>query len=253
MLGFIGNSADDVWRKAVSSIKDVMLVEENLQTSFRNIRGGNKVKELLHVCFTIKNPRQRIVFGHPFSPAYAIVEVFWMLAGFNDLSFLDFWNPRIRHFSDNGKRLHGAYGMRLGCQPTLVKKKLDQVYTAYKILGRYPRLRQVVLQIWDKNLDLPNPKPQSKDIPCSIMSHLMIRDGKLEWLQVMRANDLIWGTPINFIQFTMLQEIMAGWLDVDVGSYVHISDDLAVFERCFNNLNNVLPPPKVYLSSRKSN
>jgi thymidylate synthase len=67
----------------------------------------------------------------------------------------------------------------------------------------------------------------------------MIRDGRLEWLQVMRSNDLIWGTPINFVQFTYLQEIMAGWLGVNVGSYVHVSDSLHVYQRHWDELDRL--------------
>jgi len=49
-------------------------------------------------------------------------------------------------------------------------------------------------------------------------------------MQVMRSNDLFLGTPYNFIQFTTLQEVMAGWLGLDLGSYCHLSDSLHVYE-----------------------
>src|SRR5574340_190250 len=63
-----------------------------------------------------------------------------------------------------------------------------------------------------------------------------IRDGKLEWLQVMRSNDLFLGTPHNFVQFTSLQEIMAGWLGVEIGSFVLISDSLHIYEHDIEKL-----------------
>ena len=66
----------------------------------------------------------------------------------------------------------------------------------------------------------------------------MIRNGKLEWLQIMRSNDLVWGTPYNFIQFTTMQELFAGWLNVDIGAYVHVSDSLHVYERHWDELDN---------------
>ena len=90
-------------------------------------------------------------------------------------------------------------------------------------------------------LDLPGPgdAPRSRDIPCNLVSHLLVRQGKLEWLQVMRSNDLIWGTPYNFIQFTTLQEIMAGWLGLDVGTYNHVSDSLHVYERHWQELETL--------------
>ena len=34
-----------------------------------------------------------------------------------------------------------------------------------------------------------------------------VRQGKLEWSQIMRSNDVLLGMPYNFIQFTGLQEI----------------------------------------------
>jgi len=42
----------------------------------------------------------------------------------------------------------------------------------------------------------------------------------------MRSNDLFLGLPHNIVQFTSLQEIVAGWLDVDLGAYNHVSDSL---------------------------
>src|SRR5207249_2638830 len=75
--------------------------------------------ELLHVATTISDPRQRIVFSRAINPAFAIAEVISMLAGSDDLSFLAFWNPRMKKFSDDGLTLCGAYGPRIGSQPSL--------------------------------------------------------------------------------------------------------------------------------------
>jgi thymidylate synthase len=46
---------------------------------------------------------------------------------------------------------------------------------------------------------------------------------------VLRSNDLFLGLPHNFIQFTYLQEILAGWLGLDVGKYFQLSDSLHVY------------------------
>ena len=45
----------------------------------------------------------------------------------------------------------------------------------------------------------------------------------------MRSNDIVFGLPYNFLQFTFLQEIIAGWLNVGVGEYMHISDSLLMY------------------------
>jgi thymidylate synthase len=63
------------------------------------------------------------------------------------------------------------------------------------------------------------------------MGFLKLRSSRLEWMQVMRSNDLFRGLPHNIVQFTALQDMVAGWLGVDVGSYHHVTDSLHVYER----------------------
>lgn len=241
MLCIQGQTAHDVWLDAAAKLRQVASAQESRDQPTR---------ELLHVGFTIADPRQRLVFARPMNPAFAIAEVLWLLAGANDVEFLAFWNPRMRRYLDGpSHRLHGAYGYRLGSRPELdattaavlrgsATTHLDQIYAAYEALRHTEHSRQVVLEIWDSMLDLPNPEPRSKDVPCSLCSHLLVRDGRLEWLQVMRSNDLVWGTPYNFFQWTCVQEIMAGWLGLDVGSYNHISDSLHAYQRHWVELDS---------------
>jgi thymidylate synthase len=239
MIVFDGATADAAWRKAMAHLRQVAPIQAGRDQPTR---------ELLHAAFDLQDPRQRVVFARPINPAFALAEVLWILAGANSVEFLRFWNPRMNRYSDDNVCFHGAYGYRLGHQPHLDpaivvelfprgRPHIDQLQTAYHALTTTPESRQVVLQIWDAELDLPNPNPRSKDIPCNIISHLLVRDDKLEWLQVMRSNDLVWGTPYNFIQWTTVQEIMAGWLGVDVGTYTHISDSLHVYQRHWADLD----------------
>jgi thymidylate synthase len=78
---------------------------------------------------------------------------------------------------------------------------------------------------------LDDGSPSNEDIPCNICSFVKIRNGALEWTQLLRSNDLFLGVPHNFVQFTSLQEILAGWLDVEIGSYTHWADCLHVYDR----------------------
>jgi thymidylate synthase len=160
--------------------------------------------------------------------AFAIADVVWIMTGRNDLAFLEAWNSRLREFVGPGPRLHGAYGYRLRHH-----RGLDQLARAYEALKHNPDTRQIALQIWDSSIDLPTVHgvPADLDIPCNVMSLLKVRDGKLEWLQIVRSNDLFLGVPHNFVQFTCLQEIMAGWLNIDCGAYHQISDSLHLYRR----------------------
>lgn len=247
MIAIDAPTADAAWREAARRLRDDAPVQPGRDQPTR---------ELLHVALTLEDPRQRLVFARPFNPALAVAEVIWLLSGGNSSDFLISWNPGMRRYVDaavDSRVLHGAYGHRLGSRPRLsggVERALrvstntatpaiDQLRAAYETLCFDPDSRQVVLQIWDTRRDLANPEPRSADVPCNLLGHLMIRSGRLEWLQVMRSNDLMWGTPINFVQFTCLQEIVSGWLGIDVGGYVHVSDSLHVYERHWAELDSL--------------
>ncbi|WP_417924869.1 thymidylate synthase [Collimonas pratensis] len=60
-----------------------------------------------------------------------------------------------------------------------------------------------------------------------------------------RSNDLYLGTPHNVVQFTCLQEIMAGWLGIEVGSYVQICDSLHLYEHDLAHFTVSLQVPSV--------
>jgi len=219
---FEGKSADEVWRMAAAELR------HGSDARRQDGRGGS-TQELLHAVFTIQDPRQRwVVARQPaLNPAFAIAEVVWILCGRRDSAFLNYWNSQLPKYAGSGNEYHGAYGFRLRHQ-----FGIDQLERAYQALRHNPDGRQVVLQIWDPRADFPDTygRPLNADIPCSINSLLKIRDGKLEWMQIIRSNDLFRGVPYNFIQFTSMQEVLAGWLGVEIGSYNQLSDSLHLYD-----------------------
>jgi thymidylate synthase len=216
-----GNSADDVWQKLAEAFRSTQYRPD--QPS----RAGN-TKELLHVGLSVEEPRQRWVVSRnpPLNLAFAIAEVVWIVAGRKDAGFLNYWNSQLPEYAGVDDTYHGAYGFRLRKH-----LQIDQIQRAYDALKSNPDTRQVVLQIWDSRIDLPlsNGKPVNPDIPCNLLSLLKVRNGTLEWTQIMRSNDLFLGLPHNFVQFTTLQEIMAGWLGIEVGTFNQLSDSLHVY------------------------
>jgi thymidylate synthase len=227
------DTADQVWRAAALKFSEDGAAK--LQTG----RGG-VTHELLHAGFIINNPRQRwIVSRRPaINPAFAIAEVVWILNGRNDAAFLNHWNPKLPLYAGDVQHYHAAYGFRL-------RKAFgfDQLERAFNALSSNPDTRQVVLQIWSPRIDFPDTagQPVADDIPCNICALPKIRNNKLEWLQIMRSNDLQRGLPYNFIQFTSLQEILAGWLGAGLGAYHHISDSLHVYERDASEVKTIIP------------
>ena len=224
---FDSGSADEAWRLAVSSFRNGEGVRK------QSGRGGNTL-ELLHVTINIRESRQRWVISRTpaLSVAFAIVEVIGILNGRRDSAYLNFFNPRLPQFAGTKPEYYGAYGFRLRQH-----FGFDQLECACNALRTNPDGRQVVLQIWDAKSDFPSDHgaPVADDIPCNICSLLKVRDGRLEWSQIMRSNDLFLGLPHNFVQFMTLQEVIAGWLGVIPGSYTHFSDSLHLYERDVTN------------------
>ncbi len=224
---FSGITANEVWQAAVEKL--LYYKKETVSSRIGDM------KELLHVVFSISNPRDRWITQRlpPISIAFALAELVWILVGSDDSTVINFWNPILPRYAGNSEKYPGAYGFR-------IKHNFgfDQLERAYEALKNEPSNRQTVILIWDPQKDFPNKNGESAnaDIPCNICSLLKIREQKLEWTQIMRSNDVFRGTPYNFVQFTCLQEILAGWLEVEVGSYTHFCDSLHLYTSDIDNL-----------------
>jgi thymidylate synthase len=219
---FEAETADELWQAAATAL----ISKESARDAESRL---GHTYELLHCTLTLRNPRARWVLSRrpPINPAFAIVESFWILAGRQDADLVNFWNPALPRYAGSTETYHGAYGHRIRRH-----FQVDQLERAYHALHHNSPSRQVVLQIWDPRIDLPNDdgQPTAPDIPCNLLSCLKVRDGRLEWLQVMRSSDVYRGTPYNLVQFTLLQEILAGWLRLDLGDFVLVTDSLHLYE-----------------------
>lgn len=215
-------NADGVWQQAI----DHLLNRPDYVHKGRN----GTTYEIIPCVLEIKKPFQRWILSRdpPFNAAYALVEFIWIVSGNNQSKVVNYWNPSLPNYAGAGATYHGAYGFRLRNE-----FKIDQIQRAYEVLSNAPETRQVALQIWKPDIDLPSisGKPVSLDIPCNMTSLLKVRDGHLHWTQVMRSNDVMRGLPYDIIQFTLLQELMASWLGVQLGSYIHVADSLHIYER----------------------
>jgi hypothetical protein len=123
----------------------------------------------------------------------------------------------------------GAYG------PVFI----DQFPYIIQTLERDPDSRQAIDMIW-------RPRPgSSKDIPCTLSLHFMIRDGKLELTTTMRSNDAWLGFPYDLFTFTRLQATVARLLSIFPGVYTHQVASMHLYESDFNRAETLLETPSV--------
>lgn len=200
----------------------------------------------IHPCFIgIRNPLQRLVtsWGRPVNVAFALAEVLWILQGRDDVAMLKHYNKRIDTWSDDGEVFNAPYGRRLR-----FTHGFDQIGDVVRTLRADPDSRQAVLNVWhppsDRGYEPMDPPvfavegdPESEqmvqhktaDRACNMLCHLMIREGALNWLQVVRSNDVIWGLPYNLMQWSHLQEYIAGLVGVPVGKLYWLSDSMHMY------------------------
>jgi len=134
-----------------------------------------------------------------------------------------------------GEFFHGAYGVRIGAQLGYAIKRLQSDRDS----------RQAVITIWDPVLDAFR-FPQSRDVPCTTMLQFFIRNDKLVLHVTMRSNDVWWGTPHDWGQFSQLHLAMANVLNIEAGDYYHHAVSFHLYERDFDKIETLTEPTKTF-------
>ena len=191
------------------------------------------------VATTYTNPRERVLF-YPVrdaNPFFHLFESLWMLCGRRDVEWVAQYNSRISQYSDNGKFFHGAYGYRwrhwFG---------YDQLERAIERLERFPNDRRTVVSMWDADENVGDFKEDNDlvDIPCNTQIFFSVRNGLVEMTVCNRSNDMIWGAyGANVVHMSILQEYIAARLELGVGRYVQVSNNLHAYVDVFEKMKNI--------------
>jgi thymidylate synthase len=183
---------------------------------------GIATLEVLSASLTLTDPRRRLVDVPParvLNPAFAAAEAVWILSGSDD-PWICTYNERLADYTDNG-RFMGAYGPRLRHWHGVV----DQLDHVRQVLIKDPQSRQAVIQLFDPAVDFQG----HKDVPCTLGYRFFLRDELLHMHTTMRSQDLWRGFCYDIFAATMLQELLAGWLNAGLGSYRHFADSLHLY------------------------
>lgn len=195
-------------------------------------RLGERTQEILHAQIILRHPWQRevLVPDRGANVAAQIAETMWVLAGRNDVAWLSHYLPRAADFSDDGQVWRGGYGPRLRDYSGQIDDVdgIDQIRHIVDLLSEDRSSRRAVVSIYDPAVD----SAPGKDIPCNDFLSFISRDGRLDLSVFVRSNDLIWGwSGINAFEWSVLQEIVAGILGLQVGSLVFSTTSLHVYDR----------------------
>ena len=201
-------------------------------------------RELLNVNLILTNPQERLLYSkvRKHNYTYASAEFLWYLSGTNRLDFIEYYLPRMREYSDDNVTLNSAYGYRIFGKHNDFPNQWINVLLKLK---DDPDTRQGVITIhYQYDIDMP-----SKDVPCTMNLHFMIRDNRLNLLVQMRSNDAFMGLIYDVFSFTLLQEHFLNCLKIvesdmfkslKLGTYVHKADSMHIYERNLNRVGDLL-------------
>lgn len=205
-------------------LKDVaqLCINDGIITSPR----GMPTSEIIGHSFSLDNPRARLV-GFPdrrWSLPLAIGEFCWHMRGDNSIEALSYYADAWSSFSDDGITVRGScYGNK-----AFSRNHGDSSWDRCKLLlSSDPETRRAIITFdFLDGSDL-----YTKDKSCLTTMQFFIREDRLSLVASMRSNDIYLGLPYDVFLFTMMQEVMALELGVDVGVYTHFVGSLHVYER----------------------
>ncbi|MGW1729050.1 thymidylate synthase [Streptomyces sp. NPDC002306] len=194
---------------------------------YRNSPRGFASQEHVGVSFSIEDPRRRLISAaiRRSNLVFNLAEALWYFSGSDSLEYMAYYAPGIRRFVMGAEVLTGtAYGPRIfdfgGCN-------LDQWSSVASTLRDDPDSKRAVIQIYQpEELTVPG----NPDVACTIALQFLARNGRLNLVSYMRANDAYRGIVSDIFSFTFLQELMARELGLELGRYTHMVGSLHLYE-----------------------
>lgn len=183
-------------------------------------------KAIYNVGFYIRDPKQRVITTEwrKFSKKYAEREFNWYMSGDRSVA-------EIKKFAPLWDKMHGGddlvnsnYGWQW--------MRNDQLHKCINQLKMCKDTRKAWITIFDgKEKD-----NYDYDTPCTLSVGFDIKPGigALDMCVTMRSNDLIYGFCNDQYCWTKLQQLVAGMLNIPVGTYYHFVHDLHIYKKHFN-------------------
>jgi thymidylate synthase len=213
MIVIEGSTATDLFRGAADTV---------LRTGVESAPRGLLTREILGAHLRLTQPRSRLVHipdGRVLNTAFAVAEAMWIISG-SDATWIYDYNRNLHKYTDNGL-LRGAYGPRM----RRWHGTIDQLDHARQLLIADSESRRAVVQLFDPERDHEG----HRDVPCTLGYRFFVRDHRLHMHTTMRSQDLWLGFPYDIFTATLLHELMAGWLGVELGTYQHSVDSLHLY------------------------
>lgn len=236
--------------EAYASTLDLLLtkgVDVRLGDS-KSTGSGKLTKELLNFKVVLENPRERFIKNpnRMLNLPAAVARFIWMMAGSDRLADIAFYEPKVRFFTDDGISVPGSsYGQRI-LQP---RPGLNQFLAVVDRLKEDHASRRAAIAIYHPEDSVRN----SVDIPCAFGVFYHIRNNLLYSTTLMRSNNAHILMPYNLFEFSLLAEVVASEVGVNLGPLTHSVISMHIYENDFESSKKVIEGFKAIDSSKFPN
>jgi len=179
----------------------------------------DNTKALFNVGFEIQHPMWNTIYNEErkWNPKYAAREWEWYLSGDPSGVEISKYAPMWKNMMDEDGNVRSNYGWQW--------KRNNQLSKIVDLIRDNPNTRKATISIYDgKEIDT-----YSNDTPCTYAVQFTILDGKLNMAVLMRSNDLWYGFCNDQYCFSMLQQMIADFLSIEVGTYYHFAHNLHLY------------------------
>jgi len=183
----------------------------------------DNTKAVFNCGFYIKNPKDNQITNpiRNWSLKYAMAEWEWYLSGDPNIKALgDIYGkiPPIWHcMTDSDGNVNSNYGWQW--------QRGDQLDYVVAKLKDNPNTRQAAISIYDAK----EWEKYRYDTPCTYAVQFTIIHNRLNMSVYMRSNDLWYGFCNDQYQFSMLQQLVAERLSIDLGWYYHHAHNMHIY------------------------
>jgi len=177
--------------------------------------------ELRGVRLELINPLARLSRSRRRGKIFSCLgEFLWYASGSAEVDRISPYIPRYLDEAEDDGTVHAAYGTRLFGEHGRLDSLIDEI-------AERTDSRQTVIQLLEPG-DLAG---NYKHVPCTCTLQFLKREGLLDLVVFMRSNDAYLGLPHDVFSFTMLQEVVARCIGVELGTYIHMVGSFHLYER----------------------
>jgi len=159
-------------------------------------------------------------------------EVLWYLSGENHIRNLRKHTKIWDAWADENGNLETAYGYYWRHFPSAEKdengnwkvREVDQIRYVIDEIKRKPYSRRLVVSAWE-----PGNATKSKLPPCHYSFAFNVSGGKLNCHLTQRSGDIALGIPFNLAAYSMLTQIIAQEVGLEVGHFAHTIIDAHIY------------------------